>query len=197
MPALAKTTDATVIEAARGIVERCGLDGLSMQSVAVAVNVTAPALYKRYADRASLVRAVQRDGCARLSEALAQEEAVAAGVTFASLARRYRMFAKANPNLYAAMYHDVHPIEAIDVDARRSAAAPLFALLTSAPERDRLNLARTFTAFVHGFVQMENSGAFKLGGNVDEAFTYGIDLLQRAFETRGATKSRRPHPIRK
>jgi hypothetical protein len=33
------------------------------------------------------------------------------------------------------------------------------------------------TAFLHGFVSMENAGAFKLGGNVGQAFAFGLETL--------------------
>ena len=34
-----------------------------------------------------------------------------------------------------------------------------------------------FTAWATGFLQMELAGAFRLGGDVDEAFDYGLDRL--------------------
>jgi hypothetical protein len=33
------------------------------------------------------------------------------------------------------------------------------------------------TDFAHGFVSMELSGTFQMGGDVDEAFRYGVDVL--------------------
>jgi hypothetical protein len=44
-----------------------------------------------------------------------------------------------------------------------------------------LDAARLVTAFAHGFVSMELSGAFRLGGDVDEAYRYGIDVLVAAL----------------
>ena len=40
-----------------------------------------------------------------------------------------------------------------------------------------LDAARLVTAFTHGFVSMELSGTFRLGGDIDEAFRYGVDVL--------------------
>jgi hypothetical protein len=40
-----------------------------------------------------------------------------------------------------------------------------------------LEAARLVTAFAHGFVSMEITGAFRLGGDVDEAYRYGVGVL--------------------
>ena len=48
------------------------------------------------------------------------------------------------------------------------------------PER-ALEAARLVTAFAHGFVSMELSGAFRLGGDVDEAYRYGVGVLVDAL----------------
>ena len=60
-------------------------------------------------------------------------------------------------------------------------------------EADALAAARTVTAWANGFVAMEQSGAFQLGGDVDAAFDYGITLLSRALGEPGTT-ARRPRP---
>lgn len=44
-----------------------------------------------------------------------------------------------------------------------------------------LERARLFVAWAHGFVSMELAGAFRLGGDVDAAFEYGIDRLADAL----------------
>jgi hypothetical protein len=69
----------------------------------------------------------------------------------------------------------------------RNAAAS--ALLLSLATRlvgptDALVAARLLTAFAHGFVSMELAGAFRLGGGVDEAFSYGVDVLVAGIVSR-------------
>jgi hypothetical protein len=44
-----------------------------------------------------------------------------------------------------------------------------------------LERARLVVAWAHGFVSMELAGAFRLGGDVDAAFDFGIDRLTDAL----------------
>ena len=55
----------------------------------------------------------------------------------------------------------------------------------------RSTAARTVTAWAHGFVTMELAGAFRLGGDVDRAFAYGVDHLAGALESSGARRPTR------
>ncbi len=48
------------------------------------------------------------------------------------------------------------------------------------PERT-LEAARLMTAFAHGFVSMELTDQFRYGGDVDEAYRYGVDVLVDAL----------------
>jgi hypothetical protein len=68
--------------------------------------------------------------------------------------------------------------DAATQEARQAAAAPAIAAIAElAGPENALHAARTFTAFMHGHVTMLLAGAFKLGGDVDAAFDYGIDRL--------------------
>jgi hypothetical protein len=44
-----------------------------------------------------------------------------------------------------------------------------------------LSAARTVTAWASGFLRMELAGGFQLGGNVEEAFDFGIALLTKGL----------------
>ena len=50
-----------------------------------------------------------------------------------------------------------------------------------AGDEHALPAARTIVAWAQGFVTMERNGAFQLGGDVDEAWEYGVAGLVRAL----------------
>ena len=179
MPAVAKVSDEEILRAARRIVDRDGVAALSMQAVADTVGVRAPSLYKRFADRAALLGAVQRQLFAELGERL-ELAAARPGPQLAlrAMADAYRAFARAHPHLYALMFSSGIPRDAAGDAARQAAAQPILSRLRDRVGLDRaLPTARVLTAFVHGFVSMELAGAFRLGGDVDEAFAHGLGLL--------------------
>jgi AcrR family transcriptional regulator len=180
MPAVAKVSDEQIVAAARRLVDRDGASTLSMQAVADAVGVRAPSLYKRFADRAALLGAVQRQLFAELRDRL-EVAAARPGPDSAlrAMADGYRAFARAHPRLYELMFAPDLPHRDPAGDAARAAAAqPILSRLQDwvGPAR-ALPTARVLTAFVHGFVSMELAGAFRLGGDVDEAFAHGLTLL--------------------
>ena len=62
--------------------------------------------------------------------------------------------------------------------ANAQAAMPVLGIaerLVGAPHA--LDAARTLTATAFGFVSMELSGAFRLGGDVDAAWSYTVDAV--------------------
>ncbi|MBD3758361.1 MAG: WHG domain-containing protein [Microbacterium sp.] len=64
----------------------------------------------------------------------------------------------------------------IQFDAARAAtSAPVLRATAAAVGADHaLDAARLLTAWATGFVTMELAGAFRLGGDLDDAYDYGI-----------------------
>ena len=201
MPAPAKTSDDDIVRAARRIVQRDGPDALSMQAVADAVGVRAPSLYKRFPHKDALLDAVARNAIAELRVKLvAVERAHDGQAALVKMAHAYRAFAKRWPGLYALLFTPRE--EAPDlVPARAEAVAPVLAVLaTIVAAPDRLHAARLLTAYIHGFASMELAGAFRLGGDVQAAFDFGIETLVRALVTRADSRESddtRPNTRRK
>ena len=57
-------------------------------------------------------------------------------------------------------------------------------------ELDALEGARTFVAWAHGFVTMELAGAFRLGGDLDVAYAFGIESILAGVRSRATPASR-------
>jgi AcrR family transcriptional regulator len=177
MPAPARTSNEAVVSAGRTILERDGLSGLTMQAVADAVGVRAPSLYKRVRDRAALIRLVADAVAGDLAERL--DEAASTGDPHEDLravATAFRAFAHANPSAYPLLFDP--RTGGLSADAlARSSATVLRVARALAGERHALDAARTVVAWATGFVSMELAGAFQLGGDVDDAWGYGVRLL--------------------
>ncbi|QDB78387.1 TetR/AcrR family transcriptional regulator [Georgenia sp. 311] len=168
MPSPNRTTNEEVVAAAREILEDAGPGGLTMQAVAGRVGVRAPSLYKRFADREALLAAVVAATVEELGRRLDGAEDLTA------IARTYRAFAHERPEAFRLVFTPYAEQEAL----RRSAEPVLRAAADLVGEEDALVAARLFTAWATGFLHMELAGAFRLGGDVDEAFAYGLDRLR-------------------
>jgi len=181
MPAPARTSTDAVVAAGRAIVERDGLDALTMQAVASAVGVRAPSLYKRVAGRAGLVRLIADQAAGELAEEL---DGAVAGVDPAAdlraLATVFRAFAHRNPATYPLL---VDPrLGGVSAELRdRSADAVRRVAGRLAGADHELAAARMLVAWANGFVTMELAGAFQLGGEVEEAWEFALDGLVTAL----------------
>lgn len=168
MPSPVRTTNEEVVAVARVLLEESGPAGLTMQAVAERVGVRAPSLYKRFRDRDALLVAVAQVTIDDLAERFEAE-----GLDLVRLARAYRTFAHERPEAFRLVFTSVAPQEALE----RSSAPVLRAAAAVAGEEHALDAARLFTAWATGFLQMELAGAFRLGGDVDEAFAYGLERI--------------------
>lgn len=193
MPAIAKTSDEEILRAARRIVDESGAAALSMQLVADTVGVRAPSLYKRFADRDALLDAVAERAIEELAERIAGAASAEgpADRALVAMGRAYRTFAKRSPGLYALLFTDRREAKSLLLPRQLAVRPVLEALERLAPGTDPLLAARMLTAFLHGFVSMENAGAFRLGGNVGDAFTFGLDKLVGSLAPSGTRQHKK------
>lgn len=179
MPTPDRTSPAAIISAGQEILEASGASGLTMQAVATKVGVRAPSLYKRVKDRDALLIAVAE---ATLADLTAQLTAAAATPgnpreALIALARAYREYAQTQPEAFRLIFTASAPLDALE----RAAEPVLHATRDLVGTAEALNAARLVTAWMTGFLQMELAGAFRLGGDIDEAFDYGLDHLLAGF----------------
>jgi AcrR family transcriptional regulator len=186
MPAHSQTSTAAIVAAGRHLLEERGIDALTMRNVADAVGVRAPSLYKRVRGRSDLFRLILEDMADELTSVL--DAAAGSGDPVANIramAAAYRGFAHSNPVAYTLMFA---PQSAPGATARsvRSSATFLRIVEELAGPRHALPAARTIVAWAHGFITMELAGAFRLGGDVEQAWDFGLDRILTAVRGTGA-----------
>ena len=180
MPAIPKTSDERVISAAFTLLDRSGIEGVTMARVASRAGVRAPSLYKRFSSRSALLGAVQLRVLQDWGRTLALEaKGRTPGESLRAMGEAYRAFALRRPHSYLLLYSP----EALDLpetaQARLEAVLPLFAALKEigVAEADVLAASRTLVAYVHGYVTMEIAGAFRIAKPSPDHFAFGLEAI--------------------
>lgn len=163
-----------------------------MQAVADRVGVRAPSLYKRLEDRDHLVRLILEDVARDLAATL--DAATGGGDPARALraqADALRAFARDEPAAYSLLFAPLPEAARPDRDLlARASAAVLRTAGALAGEAHALEGARLVTAWAHGFITMELAGAFRLGGDLEDAFAFGVERLAAALaDGRAATST--------
>jgi len=186
MPTPERTSRDAIVAAGCDLLETAGLDGLTMQAVAERVGVRAPSLYKRVRNRHQLVTLVAEASLRELStrmDAAAGAPGRDPGIALRRVARACRAFAHERPEGFRLIFASTSGV-ALGVEALSTASAPVLRVAAELAGQERaLDAARTFTAWANGFISMELAGAFRLGGDVDAAFEYGLVRLTRALSS--------------
>jgi AcrR family transcriptional regulator len=184
VPTPARTSVDAIVAAGRSILDADGLDGLTMQRIAVAVGVRAPSLYKRVQGRGDLIRLIANDVAIELTRTL--ECAAASGdprLDLRAIAEAFRGWARAHPEAYHLLFDRLPEGERVDPEVNaRSSEVLLRTAAALGGQEHALEAARTVVAWANGFLNMELAGAFRLGGDVDRAFDYGIDRIIRSIQ---------------
>lgn len=191
MPTPPRTSLAEIVRAGRAILDSDGLDALTMQGVAAAVGVRAPSLYKRVRDRDALVRLIAADVISDLGATLS---GVVTGsdplADLQAIAIAFRAWAHRHPGGFGLLFSRLPDAWRLEPDAGSGALDALFATVAGLAEPDHvLDASRTVVAWAAGFVGMELSGAFRLGGDVNAAFAYGVERLGEAIASAGHASS--------
>jgi Transcriptional regulator len=182
-PAPARTSPEAIVAAARRILETDGLPAVTMRAVAESVGVRGPSLYKRLPDHAALLRAVSDSVVADLSRTLAGAGETAGWPSdpradLRSVAIAYRAFVHENPNGYRLLFADLPSGASPDPASLAGMGLPVVhAMARLVGEGEALDAGRTVVAWAHGFVSMELAGAFRLGGDLEAAYAYGIETI--------------------
>src|SRR5262249_53509723 len=106
-----------------------------------------------------------------------------------AMARAYRAFAREQPRAAALLFAPVPEEWRIEPELNQRVSGTLVRRVADLGDPEyALPAARLLVAWLHGFVSMELAGAFRLGGDVDAAFEFGIDRITSALEPRTRRK---------
>ena len=192
-PTPTRTSRAQIVAAARTLLEEEGLEAVTMAAVAARVGVRPPSLYKHVRDRGALLEAVAADAAGELGRVLAGAAAGEADpdARVAALANAYRAFAHRAPRAASILFIDLGPGTGAPLDVAAEAARPVVeAAAALVGPAEALSAARVLTSFAYGFTSMEGVGAFRLGGNVDDAFRLGVETLVAGLRAAGRRSSK-------
>ena len=175
-----------IVVKARELIEAGGVDGLSLHKLAAELGVKAPSLYRYFADKLALLRAVNDETSRRLFAAIAtalEAASTDAASRLLTVALAYRDFAHANPVTYGLLFSntiaELRPDEAVQVQR----VLPLQALMAEVSgEGESLAALRGLNALIHGFVMLELSGQFRRGGDLDAAFVRSVQAYVAGWE---------------
>ncbi|MCU1407568.1 MAG: TetR family transcriptional regulator [Glaciihabitans sp.] len=176
MPTPDRTSLDEIVEAARALLEHDGPASLTMQAVAHRVGVRAPSLYKRVKSRDELVRLVAEATLADVTNRLSSASSAM------ELMDIFRAFAKESPaGFQLVMTPGAHSPVARPEFFEAVASGVIRVATELAGEEMALPAARTLTAWANGFISMELSRGFNLGGDVEEAWQFGATRIVEAI----------------
>ncbi len=158
-----------LIQAALRTIQRDGVGALTLRGVGDDLGVSRTALYRHFADKAALVRAVAAEGVVALRGSLldAWDGAGRGQAGFEAMGVAYVRFAVANPSYYRVMFGGFLDRASPDAELGSAGAAAFQALVDAlqALQReglvradDPLQLARFVWAVVHGVAMLVIDG---------------------------------------
>jgi AcrR family transcriptional regulator len=183
MPRKRPLDQAAVVKAAAHLLNREGVEALTLGRLARQLGVQPPSLYNHVAGLAGLQRELARLNLRQLAERL---EAVAIGRSgaagFTAVAQAYRAYIKENPGLYLNSLRASRQARTPDSEllaAEERVVRIVLAMLAPLGVRgaDAIHAARGLRSAVHGFTTLEIAGGFGLPVDLDESFARLIGML--------------------
>lgn len=176
-----------LLAAAEAILDKDGIDGLTLRAAARQAGVSHAAPSHHFGDITGLLTALAASGFVRLREALEEElSAAEPHGSVQALARRYVAFARAHPGVFLLMFRS----ERLDWSSEALSSAGLAAFAYLTPERPKhvaetpsdafetLVLASTRWSLIHGLATLLIDG--RLGAMADKTTDADLEKLVEA-----------------
>ena len=193
MPRAGLSPDA-VVDAAIGLLDSAGPEGVTLAAVAAATGVATPSLYKHIDSLDSMRRLIAvrfiNDLADRLTSAVlgrSQDDALRA------LMIAYRAYALDHPNRYAALPQNPVPDPDLAAAGGRVIEVILAVLRGYGLEgHEAIHAARSVRAAAHGFASLQTAGAFQLAEDLDTSYEHLIGMVTAGLSQRVSELRARP-----
>ena len=181
----------TIIETARLLIERDGVESLSLGKLAEELGIKAPSLYRHIANKNALLHAVIEQTYLNMFQAYddAMEEPSDDPVDqLVILSLAQRNFAHQNPNTYMLAYTTANPELKSNPDMLLEKAISIQQIMTQiSGEEKSLPALRGSLALTHGFITLELNGQFRRGGDLTAQFTEIVHAYLRGWQQEPAS----------
>lgn len=190
MPYPSQVDKAMVVEQAQQLIERDGLEALSLAKLAALLGIKAPSLYRHVGHKLELLRAVNQRTVEQLFAAMEAAQVNAPPAPHAQLVailQAFRHFAHAHPQTYALLMALQTNGERPAEDLLIQLALPLQALIaTISGEANSLAALRGALALAHGYVMLELNQQLRRGGDLDATYDQVITAYLAGWSTAGS-----------
>jgi AcrR family transcriptional regulator len=176
---------ATVTAAGAALADEVGFADLAMGPLAERLGVRPPSLYKHVDGLADLGHRIAVLALTELADAVRDATAGLAGRdALLAAGRAMRTCVATHPGRYAATVgaRPSGPGDPFAAAAERLLGSFAAALrgYRLAPDRE-VHALRSLRSALHGFVTLEGAGGFQMGTDVDESFTWMLEVLDQGL----------------
>ena len=159
MPYPSQINAEVILQTACDIISQAGVENLSMNKLAQAMNVKAPSLYRYYNSKSELLRAINQDTITRLVSAVQPTPSTPGKTTpidqSLQIAQLYREFAHENAAVYGMLFtntiENLQPeknVNALLLPTHQNLMAALYG------EQNAIKALRGFLALIHGYAML-------------------------------------------
>ena len=181
-----QTDRETIIETARAMIERDGVESLSLGKLASELGIKAPSLYRHIASKNAMLQAVIEQTYMNLFHAYddaLENESDNPQDQIIKLSQAHRSFAHENPNTYTLAYTAQHPDLRTNPDTLLERALSIQQIITKiSGQENSLPALRGLLALVHGYIMLELNEQLQRGGDLSATFDAVIHAYLQGWQ---------------
>lgn len=189
MPRRAGLDPQVVVQAAAELVDREGVEALTLAALAAHFKVAVPSLYNHIGGLPGLQQQLGLLGRRQLTHQLGKSVMGKAGDdAVIAMAEAYRAYVKEHPGVYTASLRASAPedTESRAVEAEAVEVSLKVLAYYGLHDENAVHMVRVFRSMIHGFASLEAAGGFGLPLNLDESFRLLVQSYLQALSVQAA-----------